>query len=70
MYAALWLERSVQLAPYGVVFNFHKLQTDKGLAEVLYASRGEYAVNKQDVCNNWLAWWEKHKSDYAVKEVR
>lgn len=64
IFAAMHLERMVATSPYGVKFDFHKIQTDKGPVEVLYAVKGSYAVNKDDVCKNWLKWWSVYGGDY------
>ena len=64
-YAAMQMESILKTNPSGVMFNFHKIQTsDKGTVEILYAVRGEYAVNKDDACQAWLTWWSKFKNDF------
>lgn len=64
IFAAMHLERMVSTSPYGVKFAFHPIQSDEGPVEVLYAVKGSYAVNKDDVCKNWLKWWANYGSDY------
>ncbi|MCM8543073.1 MAG: hypothetical protein NE328_22590 [Lentisphaeraceae bacterium] len=64
IFAAMHLEKMVGTSPYGVTFDFHMIQTNKGPVEVLYAVKGSYAVNKDDVCKNWLKWWSVYGGDY------
>lgn len=64
IYAAMHLEKMVNTSPYGVTFDFHSIRTDKGPVEVLYAVKGSFAVNKDDVCKNWLKWWAAYGGDY------
>lgn len=64
VYAALQIEKLSTIQAYGVRFFFHKIHTNTGLEEVLYATQGAFAISKEDVCKNWLKWWEKNKAEY------
>lgn len=64
VFAAMHLEKMTGTSPYGVTFDFHNIKTDKGAASVLYAVKGSYAVNKEDVCKSWLKWWSAYGADY------
>ena len=64
VFAAMHLERMTGTSPYGVTFDFHKIKTDKGIASILYALKGSYAVTKDDVCKSWLKWWSVYGGDY------
>jgi hypothetical protein len=64
VFAALQMEKLSTIQAYGVRFFFHKMTTNKGIEEVLYAAQGSYAVNKDDVCKIWIKWWDKNKTDF------
>jgi hypothetical protein len=64
VFAALQMEKLSTVQAYGVRFFFHKMTTNKGIEEVLYAAQGSYAVSKDDVCKIWLKWWDKNKNDF------
>ncbi|MCM8535904.1 MAG: hypothetical protein NE334_08210 [Lentisphaeraceae bacterium] len=64
-YAANMISKVLRTYPSGVKFFFHKLDTsDKGKVTVLYATQGEYAINKEDTAKAWLAWWDKFHTDF------
>lgn len=64
-YAAYTISKILRTYPSGVKFFFHKLDTsDRGKVDVLYATQGDYAVNKEDTAKAWLAWWEKFHTDF------
>ena len=64
IFAAMHLEKMVNTSPYGVTFDFHQIRTDIGPVEVLYATKGAFAVTKDDVCKTWLKWWANYGGDY------
>ncbi|NQZ56544.1 MAG: hypothetical protein HRT88_03610 [Lentisphaeraceae bacterium] len=65
VYAALKMELLTEVNPNGVIFDYHQLPTDKGSVQVLYAVKGPYAVNKDDLCKEWKLWWKKYASEYT-----
>ena len=64
IYAALHINKIATVKAFGVRFFLHHINTDKGIAEILYAAKGDYAVNKDDVSKNWIKWWDLNKEHY------
>ena len=67
VFAASQIAEILTAKPQGLIFYYHDLQTsDLGTVKVLYALRGDYATNKEDLVEIWLKWWDKFKSDFSA----
>ena len=66
VFAASQLSELLAAKPKSVVFGYHNQPTsDLGSVNVMYATQGQYALNKEDVCKVWLDWWSKFKTDFT-----
>jgi hypothetical protein len=64
VYAAYFMERASTVDAYGVKFFVSNKSAKEGFVEILYATKGVYAVSKEDVCQTWIKWWNINKENY------